>query len=85
MANVSDMNPLNEFLKGIVLALLYLQITQANDTNTENVLKYAFFYVLMVAGALFSGIEPNVVTNSFITKTIFTLVDERVKKKNVEN
>jgi hypothetical protein len=26
-------------------------------------------------------LDPNIITNAFITKTIFTLVDERIKKE----
>jgi 6-phosphogluconolactonase/glucosamine-6-phosphate isomerase/deaminase len=39
----------------------------------------------MTAGAFILSVDPNVVTTAFVTKTIFTLVDERIKKKNGEN
>ena len=32
-----------------------------------------------------TGIEPNVITGAFLTKTIFTLIDTRVKKNNDSN
>ena len=68
-------------LKGIILGILYLEITKANDTTPYNVLLFAVFYCAMFAGAQVAGIDPNVVTTAFVTKTVFTLVDERVKKK----
>jgi hypothetical protein len=38
----------------------------------------------MVYGAILSDVQPNVITGAFLTKTIFTLIDERVKKPNTE-
>jgi hypothetical protein len=69
------------FIKGIVLSLLYLQITKANDTNLENVALFSIFYLTMVYGATITDIDPNVITSAFLTKTVFTLVDERIKRK----
>jgi hypothetical protein len=67
--------------KGFILSLLYLEITKANDTNLKNIFLFISFYTLMFIGASIVDIDPNVVTTAFITKTIFTLVDERVKRK----
>ena len=69
------------FIKGIVLSLLYLQITKANDTTIENITLFTSFYLTMVYGATMTDIDPNVITSAFLTKTVFTLVDERIKKK----
>lgn len=73
---------LSDVIKGIIIGLLYLEFTRTNDTSFKNTLLFVFFYVVMVNCAAISGIDPNVVTNAFITKTIFTLVDERIKKKD---
>jgi len=68
-------------LKGILLAILYFEITKSNDTTFKNVFLFTSFYTIMLNGAYLVDIDPNVVTTAFITKTVFTLVDERIKKK----
>jgi hypothetical protein len=68
-------------LRGIILGVLYLEITQVNDTTPYNIFLFSVFYTIMFSGAQVAGIDPNVVTTAFITKTVFTLVDERIKKK----
>lgn len=74
-----------QVIKGLVLGLLYLEVTKANDTTIGNVFLFICFYVVMFNGAYLSGIDPNIVTNAFITKTVFTLVDERIKRKEDSN
>jgi hypothetical protein len=66
--------------KGIIIALLYFETTKANDTTLLNTIIFTSFYMIMMTGAELLGMDSNVVTNAFITKTIFTLVDERIKK-----
>lgn len=68
-------------VKGIVLSLLYLEITRANDTTLENIILFTSFYLSMIYGATLTGIDENVITSAFLTKTVFTLVDERIKRK----
>jgi hypothetical protein len=68
-------------IKGVILSLLYFEITKANDTTIHNVALFTSFYVSMVYGATITGIDPNVITSAFLTKTVFTLVDERIKRK----
>jgi hypothetical protein len=70
-----------QLIKGIVLSLLYLQITKANDTTMENITLFVSFYLAMIYGATITGIDENVITSAFLTKTVFSLVDERIKKK----
>ena len=64
-----------------LISLLYLEITKSNDTTAKNVFLFTSFYVIILHGAYVVGIDPNVVTTAFITKTIFTLIDERIKRK----
>jgi hypothetical protein len=71
---------ISEIIKGIFLGFLYLQITLVNDTTVENITRFAIFYIIIVYGAMLSGVQTNVITGAFLTKTIFTLIDERVKK-----
>lgn len=71
----------NNILKGIFLGILYLEITKANDTTLENISLYTLLFVIMTTAANLTDINENVVINAFITKTVFTLLDERVKKK----
>uniref|UniRef100_A0A6C0DZA7 Uncharacterized protein n=1 Tax=viral metagenome TaxID=1070528 RepID=A0A6C0DZA7_9ZZZZ len=73
---------LNDTLKGIVLSFLYFEITKANDTSFYNVFIFTTFYIILVNCAILVGIDPNIVTNAFLTKAIFTLVDERIKKES---
>lgn len=75
---------ISEIIKGAFIAFLYLQITLTNDTTLENIAKFTFFYLLMVYGALISDIQTSAITTAFLTKTVFTLIDERIKKKDLD-
>lgn len=75
---------ISEIIKGAFIALLYLQITLTNDTTVENIANFTFFYLLMVYGAIISGIPENAITTAFLTKTVFTLIDERIKRKDLD-
>ncbi len=69
------------FLKGITLAVLYFEITQTNDTTLSNISYFTLFYILITYGAHVAGIDPDIVTSAFVTKTVFVVIDERVKKQ----
>ena len=77
---------MNDFLliisRGIFLALVYLELTKANDTTLNNIFVFSLSYTIMFITAGFIGIDPVLVTNAFITKTVFTAIDERVRKNN---
>lgn len=75
---------LKEISKGFLIALLYFEITKANKTTFENIVLFATFYILMIYGAMLTGIDTNVITSAFLTKTVFTLVDYRVNKQKDE-
>jgi hypothetical protein len=75
------MSLINDIIKGAIMGAIYLEVTQTNDTTLYNILMYTLFFLIMTNSAVIAGIDPNVVVNAFVTKTIFTLVDERVKKK----
>jgi hypothetical protein len=38
----------------------------------------------MIYGAIMTDINPTVITSAFLTKTVFTLVDERIRKKETQ-
>lgn len=69
-------------LRGLLLAVLYFEITRANDTSVPNIMLFTSLYIIMVIGANLANIDTNVVTTAFFTKTIFTLVDERIRKRD---
>lgn len=69
----------SELFKGVLLAFLYLEITKTNDTTFKNIFLFTFYYGIMIFCAMITNTSLSVVTNAFITKTIFTLIDERVK------
>lgn len=71
---------ITRLVKGIILSLLYLEITKTNDTTMENIVLFVSFYLAMVYGAKITGIDENVITSAFLTKTVFSLVDERIKR-----
>jgi len=75
-------NLLHEFFKGILIAILYLEITRANDTTFENIILFVAFYLSMILGAILAKIDTNVITGAFLTKTVFTLIDERIKRED---
>ena len=72
-------------IKGFVLSVIYLEITKANDTTIQNIVLFTSFYLTMIYGATITGIKPDVITSAFLTKTVFTLIDERIKRKNNDN
>ena len=72
-------------LKGIVIAFLYFETTKANDTTFKNISLFTLFYILMIYGAVITGIDANVITSAFLTKTVFTLVDERIRQNQEKN
>ena len=55
---------------------------KTNDTTIENIALFVSFYLAMVYGATITGIDANVITSAFLTKTVFSLVDERIKRPN---
>jgi hypothetical protein len=71
---------LTHTIKAFVLAFIYYEITNANDTTFENIFKFAIFYIVMVYSANVINIDANVVTSAFLTKAVFTLVDEKIKR-----
>ena len=76
---------LPEVVKGILLAFVYLEITNANDTTFYNMGLFTMFYTLLIVFARFINIDTSIITNAFVTKAVFTLVDERIRKKKDEN
>ena len=72
---------IENILKGILISLLYFEITKANDTTLYNVSIFTLFYLFMLYGAIITDINPTVITSAFLTKTVFTLVDERIRKQ----
>jgi hypothetical protein len=71
-----------EIIKGIFLAILYFEITQANDSTIYNVSLFTFFYTILVTSSDIIGIQPSIVLNAFMTKTVFTLIDQRINKQD---
>lgn len=72
---------LEHIIKGLFIAILYFEFTKTNDTNLKNIIMFTAFYISMIIGAKLTNIDPNVITSAFLSKTVFTLVDERIKKK----
>lgn len=68
-----------DILKGLIIGILYLFITRENDTSIKNILVFVLFYVTLANGAKLVGMDPNVVTTAFMTKSVFILVDQRIK------
>jgi len=72
----------SNILKGIVIAFLYFETTLEDDTSFKNIFLFTFFYLVMIYAAILTGIETNVITGAFLTKTIFTLIDSRVRQQD---
>ena len=77
-------NILSIVLTGFVLGLLYFETTKVNDTTFENLIMFTSFYTIANITSKFLNIDEKIITNAFITKTIFTLIDERVRNKETE-
>lgn len=67
-------------MRGVFLGLTYFTVTKAHDTTFENVMKFTLFYTILSVSAYLVEIETRVVTGAFVTKAIFTLIDERINK-----
>ncbi len=73
---------IQDAIKGLIVGLLYLFITKENDTSVKNLLVFIIFFITVSNGARLAGIDPNVVVTAFITKSVFTIVDQRIKIYN---
>lgn len=73
---------LEQLTKGIIIAVLYFEFTKTNDTTIQNIILFTSFYLSMIYGAMMTNIDPNVITSAFLSKTVFTLVDERIRRKD---
>lgn len=71
-----------ETIKGIILSFLYYEVTRAQDTTFRHIFLFTSFYIIMIYGAMLTDLDTKIVTNAFITKAVFTLVDERLKDIN---
>jgi len=82
MFNLSAFN-FDEFkkiaMRGLILSVLFLEITKANDTTIINIILFTSFYIIMVYGAILTNVDPNAITSAFLTKTVFSLVEDRIK------
>ena len=72
---------IENLIRGVLISLLYFEITKANDTTLYNIGLFTMFYSIMIYGAIITDINPTVITSAFLTKTVFTLIDERLRKK----
>lgn len=72
-------NLMKEILIGIFISLIYLQATSAEDTDITHIFSITLSYVLLKYVADYVDINPDLITNAFITKTIFTIIDVRLK------
>lgn len=77
-------NILSVLITGFVLGLLYFETTKVNDTTFDNLIMFTSFYTIANITSKFLNIDDKVITNAFITKTVFTLIDERVRNKEQE-
>jgi hypothetical protein len=66
-------------VRGLLLASLYLLLTVADDFTVKNLINYTIFYVVMTNGAEIADLDPKIVTTAFLTKTVFTLIDDKIK------
>ena len=77
---------IEDTIKGFIIGILYLFITRENDTSLKNIMIFIIFYISVSNGARVAGIDPNVVATAFVTKSVFTIVDQRIKVyKNKEH
>lgn len=65
---------------GIIISLLYFEVTLVNDTTFQNISLFTLLYLVLIFCAHLTNTDTSIVTNAFITKAVFTLVDERIKQ-----
>jgi hypothetical protein len=74
---------LADFTKGIFLAFLYVFITKEDDTDPRHIIKYTLMFFLLNMLFILTGLNRELLVSAFISKSIFILIDERIKKDNV--
>jgi hypothetical protein len=79
----SDPFLLGDFTRGIFLALLYVFITKEDDTDLRHIIKYALLFFLLNILFILAGINREILVSAFISKSIFILIDERIKTNNM--
>lgn len=73
-----------DFIKGVFIAFMYYQITTADDMTFNNIVVFAGFYVIILNSAVIAGIDPIIITNAYMTKMVFSIVDQRLTKPKEE-
>lgn len=73
------MEYIEDIIKGLVIGILYLFITKENDTSFRNLGVFSLFYFTVANGAKVIGVDSTVIITAFITKSVFTFVDQRIK------
>lgn len=72
-----------ETLRGIFMSLLYFFVTKDPiDSTLTNVITYAAYYVMISLSARALGLGENAAAAAFLSKTIFTAVEERTSQTN---
>ena len=70
-------------MTGIVIAFCFFESTLTNDTTFYNVLLFTAFYIGLSYVAVLVDIPETVVLGAFLTKMVFTTIDQRlIKNKN---
>lgn len=79
---MSDLFLLGDFTRGIFLAVLYVFITKEDDTDLRHIIKYTLLFFLLNVLFILAGINKEILVSAFISKSIFLLIDERIKTNN---
>jgi hypothetical protein len=74
-----------ELIKGLFLACLYVFVTKDDDTTLSNILKYTTYFFILILSFLSVGFNADIIASAFISKTIFIIIDERIKSSNPKN
>jgi hypothetical protein len=80
---MTDSFLLGDFTRGIFLALLYVFITKEDDTDLRHIIKYTLLFFLLNILFILAGINKEILVSAFISKSIFILIDDRIKSNNV--
>jgi hypothetical protein len=78
-------NLFSDFVKGIVLSLLYISVTQDQDFNIQSLLRYTMYY--FVLDILFLNIDVNrdLLITVFVSKCISVIIEDRMKQTKILN
>jgi hypothetical protein len=88
LSNINNMQTFNlfsDFIKGLILSLLYISVTQEQDFNIQSLLRYTMYYFVLDILFLNIDINRDLLITIFVSKCISVIIEDRMKQNNMSN